>query len=85
MPPKKKSKVTESSSSTIFDRSWFVSSVVEEHYRHMVIYWNYILERGFEKLLPENIQSLVWKRFALQPGATLIPLVNEFYANAKNT
>lgn len=84
MSPKKKSKVTESSSSTTrFDRRHFVSAAAEERYRHSVVHRNCIQERGFELLLQEKIQNLGWQTFASQPRACSIPLVKEFYANAK--
>ena len=64
----------------------FVSVEAAERYKHSVVHKSVIPERGFEGNITHIIQHAGqrgWEELVKQPKSALVPVVREFYANAK--
>ena len=89
MPPKR-ARVSSSEATTSKSKNpnphKFVSVEAAERYKHSVVHKSVIPERGFEGNITHIIQHAGqrgWEELVKQPKSALVPVVREFYANAK--
>lgn len=75
-----------SSKTAKFDKDKFISFEASERYKHSVVTKTCVPERGINcpgTLVNQHIEGRNWQEFVKQPSAALVPVVREFYANAK--